>query len=393
MSNYRRGAIFGLTVAEMFILLTFILLIALLGLIQSEESDPQAGTETSAQPWVRPEQILPLVNAAKDARKNAELAHAAVERERAQAHRTVQEARKVQEAAESARATAEGERDQVRKALIETSEKYEGAQSRIRQLQEKSTRQQQQIRDQGAELLRVSDFLSTQALIEQQLAESESKVEPPSEFNSTERENQKSAQELLGQLKDKESHLQETIATKQQLESEVAQLRQQLSESESKMQRLLSDSKGQDSPCWYVNAERDDGSIYERPLYLFDIKIADEYIYAVYPWNSSDKREKLEQIQPNFDLDEIDRLLEEVIKFDTSVLEKRFAFDEFIPAFIQFNDQGRGMRIRSDRRCTFWVAVWDHTTNENKEGYKEANEDTVGVVFNTFRYKERKWPH
>ena len=97
MSNYRRGAIFGLTVAEMFILLTFILLIALLGLIQSEESDSQADTETSARVWVRPEEIQTLVNAAEEAQKKAELAHAAVERERDLAQRTVEEVRKAQE--------------------------------------------------------------------------------------------------------------------------------------------------------------------------------------------------------------------------------------------------------------------------------------------------------
>ena len=37
MSSYRRGAILGLTVAETFILLTFLLLIALLGLVLEDE--------------------------------------------------------------------------------------------------------------------------------------------------------------------------------------------------------------------------------------------------------------------------------------------------------------------------------------------------------------------
>ena len=45
MNSYRRGAVLGLTVAETFILLTFLLLIALLGLIQQEEPFPET------RPW------------------------------------------------------------------------------------------------------------------------------------------------------------------------------------------------------------------------------------------------------------------------------------------------------------------------------------------------------
>ena len=113
MSNYRRGAIFGLTVAEMFILLTFILLIALLGLIQSEESGTQADTKTSARVWMRPEEIQTLVSAAEKAQIKAALAYAAVEQERNLARKTIEETRRSQEMAELARAAAESERDRA----------------------------------------------------------------------------------------------------------------------------------------------------------------------------------------------------------------------------------------------------------------------------------------
>ena len=43
MSGYRRGAVLGLTVAETFILLTFLLIVALLGLIQRGRTAPGAG--------------------------------------------------------------------------------------------------------------------------------------------------------------------------------------------------------------------------------------------------------------------------------------------------------------------------------------------------------------
>ena len=148
MNAYRRGTVLGLTVAETFILLTFLLLIALLGLIQRDEPLPEPGTENAPRVWVRPEEIETLVNKAEEARKakkeaeqaravaererdqardkaeearkaekEAEQARDAVERERDQAHERAEEARKAEKEAEQARADAERERDQARRNL------------------------------------------------------------------------------------------------------------------------------------------------------------------------------------------------------------------------------------------------------------------------------------
>ena len=100
MNGYRRGAIFGLTVAEIFILLAFLLLIALLGLkVEEEENLSQANTSsietalkiveslgeerrsqanTSSMPrvWVLPEEIETLVNTAIEAHAAQEQAEA-----------------------------------------------------------------------------------------------------------------------------------------------------------------------------------------------------------------------------------------------------------------------------------------------------------------------------
>ena len=62
LSNYRKGAVFGLTVAEIFILFTFVLLFALAGLVL-DESDSEANTEDrSPAPaiWSKPEEIQTL---------------------------------------------------------------------------------------------------------------------------------------------------------------------------------------------------------------------------------------------------------------------------------------------------------------------------------------------
>ena len=127
MNAYRRGAVLGLTIAETFILLTFLLLIAMLGLIQRDEPLPEPSTANPPRVWMRPEEIVTLVNAAKEARKaeeKAEQARAAAERERDQAHEMAEESRKAEEKAEQARADAERERDQAHE-MAEESRKAE----------------------------------------------------------------------------------------------------------------------------------------------------------------------------------------------------------------------------------------------------------------------------
>ena len=130
MSGYRRGAVLGLTVAETFILLTFLLIIALLGLIQGDEPLPEPGEPEAPRIWVRPERIETLVNEAKEAQKAKELAEedrAAAERERDQAHERAEQARKAQEDAEQARAAAERERDQAREQAEQAQRAVEEA--------------------------------------------------------------------------------------------------------------------------------------------------------------------------------------------------------------------------------------------------------------------------
>ena len=128
MNAYRRGTVLGLTIAETFILLTFLLLIALLGLVQRDEPLPEPGTANSPRVWVRPEEIETLVNAAEAARKaeeKAEQARAAAERERDQAHEKAEQARKAEEKAQQARAAAERERDQAHEMAEEAGKAEE----------------------------------------------------------------------------------------------------------------------------------------------------------------------------------------------------------------------------------------------------------------------------
>ena len=62
MNGYRRGAVLGLTVAETFILLVFLLLMALLGLVPEDQQAKGPDGPRKPQVWVPPERIETLTD-------------------------------------------------------------------------------------------------------------------------------------------------------------------------------------------------------------------------------------------------------------------------------------------------------------------------------------------
>lgn len=135
MSTYRQGTVLGLTVAETFILLAFLLLIALLGFAPPDDEpqicavdvgtktfvwNPESSTVGSPQEWVRPSEIETLVGSAEQARKeksDAEQALAVAERELEQANQRAEESRKAEEQARRDLDTLGSERDQAQRDL------------------------------------------------------------------------------------------------------------------------------------------------------------------------------------------------------------------------------------------------------------------------------------
>ena len=353
MSNYRRGAIFGLTVAEMFILLTFILLIALLGLVLSEESDPQTETDNSAQVWERPEEIQTLVNAAEEARKaqemaesaravaenerdlalekaeeaqrEAELAQAAVEHERNLAHESVEEARKAQEKAESARAVAENERD---RAL----EKAEEAQKEV-------------------EL--------AQAAVERERNLAQKSVEEA-------RKSQEIAREAQNALKQAE------------LASETFEDERDLARRDLDLLR----HKGENPACWYEVVDAGEGKTRERRLYAFKVAIYEDGI-------------ELGQLTPppgGAVDDNGGPYADEWVKLQLGELPygKRLNDNEFENTVSYLHEMGNNRKVRT-YECVFSVIVWDKTPDHAKERWQYAHDELIERFFSAYTTKNLKW--
>lgn len=153
-----------------------------------------------------------------------------------------------------------------------------------------------------------------------------------------------------------------------------------LAEDNATVRRELADIDkpiGQDSPCWFTEAKRPNGKPYERPIYIFHIRITDKDIYVHDVAASTDAY----------------RTQKPGLPFNRSALGRALSDAAFVTAFRPLKQAGEDRLVREDRRCTFYVAVWDATSETNKRRYKRAHNDVVQAVFNTYEYRADPWPH
>ena len=329
MNGYRRGAVFGLTVAEIFILLTFLLLIALLGLIQEEETLLQPDTPSAPRVWVRPEEIQTLVNAAKEASKaqeESELARVAAERERDQAQEKVEEASKAQEESELARIAAERERDQAQ----EESELARAAAVRER--------------DQAQE--KVEEARKTQE--ESELARI-----------AAERERDQ-AQE----------------------EAELAHAAAERERDQARRDLALLRRKGENPPCWYKTVSVGKGKTRERRHYVFNVAIYEDSIElaprTAPPGGAFDDG-------GGTYADEWKRLQIEDLLYGNKLSD-----NEFTEAVSDLVAQGKNRQVRT-YECVFSVMVWDMTPVHAKKRWKDVHDNLIENFFNAYTVQDIEW--
>ena len=220
MNGYRRGTVLGLTVAETFILLTFLLLIALLGLIQQDE--PPSEPETPGAPgiWVRPDEIAAL----KDAVTQEQMAREKAERDRAAAERG---------------------RDEAQKKAIEAQEEATEAQM-AREKAERDRAAAKREHDEAREE-------ATEAQMAREKAERDR--------DAAERGRDEAREE----------------ATEAQMAREKAERDRDAAERERDEARLTL-AKGNNPPCWYQKVPAGKGKTREKPYYVFNAAIYEDSI-------------------------------------------------------------------------------------------------------------------
>ena len=192
----------------------------------------------------------------------------------------------------------------------------------------------------------------------------------------TELERLKQANEELSRQLAATADLDEVLEEVDTLNMKLKWLEQENAELHHKRE-LVADLKGQDSPCWFRPSKRANGVPYERALYIFDVLIDDDDIFVQDVPAPGPAYEEQKSSLP----------------FDRNGLNRSLTDDEFLGAFEPLKRAAENREVRTDRRCTFYVAVWDATSETNKRRYKRAHNQIVQAIFNTYEYVHAGWPH
>jgi len=349
MNSYRRGAVLGLTIAETFILLTFLLLIALLVLFWQDKSRQQAEATVYPVDWVLPNEIVALRNAAEAARKaqeEAEEALAAADLERDRALDEAKAAREAQEAAHTAQQEAE---EALAAADLERDRALDEAEAaRKAQKEAEETSLVERLFGVGAE--------NAQQEAEEALAAAERDRDRALEEAKAARAAQKEAEEAIAAVE----------RERRQAQRNLALLRR----------------KGENPPCWYQIVSAGEGKTREKPYYAFNVAIYEDSIELAR--RTPPPGGALDDGGGPY-ADEWRRLNIEYLPYG-----KRLTDTEFADAVSELVAQGRKRQVRT-YECVFSVMVWDKTPQHAKKRWKDAHDRIIEGSFSAYTVQDLPW--
>ena len=326
---YRRGLVLGLSLAELFLILLFLLLLIATGLSQIKEKENNELNRKINELTDLLDAIYEIVGSRISLEDFTKLVQSAGERQRlikqnaelndklAAAEQKLRDAKALTKILEDNNVTPEQLVD-----LIEAEEGLVEALADIKQLQNQIERQKNKINE----------------------------------------------LEIEAAAKD---------AAKEILEAKVVKLEQGLADSNEQV-RILAEAKGIDPPCWFRPrpGSTENNKLRPIPVKLFDIQIRDNGLIV---------RPKDNSAYANITVDygNAEALTNLTSMSYGSLLSKR----RFLSEFGWIREAGKQGKVQS-YPCMFMVDLFDGTSAGNKSGYKRLKEGTVEALFNTFLPKD-----
>ena len=140
--------------------------------------------------------------------------------------------------------------------------------------------------------------------------------------------------------------------------------------------------KGVNPPCWY-EVVTDRGKSREKPLYTFEIGVFEEGV-LVRPLPIPQGGTLDDGVLTSFRRDA------EVLRLAQLPYDRPLSDQEFLSRFRRIEEAGRGGNVRS-YACIFWAKIWDMTSLEAKERWKQAHLNVIEPLFGTYVVRSDSW--
>lgn len=357
---YRRGTLLGLTVAEIFILLIFLLLLSFLALSgqRSEELKERA-------------------------REVQQLAEEKTERERLES--VLREWRPVIEEFETpaqVRTLHRRAADQAGKIdALQTERDNLSQQVEIeRQAAQEARKEAESTREDNERLSQRITDLQTEPddLVQQVEAERQAAQEARMEAESTREDNERLSRQNTDLQTERDDLAQQVEAERQAAQ----EARKRAEQTQGALEFFR--KKGENPPCWYKTVPAGAGKTREKPYYAFDIAVYDDDAMVVRRRDPPPGRAEDDDGPPY--IDEARK-----IGFDQVAYDVRLTNAELFRQMRRIHYLGKTGKVRT-YPCIFWVRVWDMTSEDAKTRWKQAHDNVLESLFGTYNVKDDPWP-
>jgi len=340
---YRRGLVLGLSLAELFLILLFLLLLVSMGLTAFIQEELDAANKRNEA----------LVS------QNQELTDSLTEIQKILGGEitVVEFTRLVKDVAARQKLIRQNEElvDQLAKANAELK-----TLSAVSEVLKKYDIQPDTLTELIEEKEDLAESLAKNAALREIIAEQELKIKEVNQELAQAEMEAELAQSLLKEAKKQLSEKQEKII-------EI-----------SKMLDAVTD-KGRNPPCWFrlVDDKSEPGAKRQRDVKIFDVKIEDDG-FVVIKHNNDKTPEPIEFGN-----------MSNLPPYPNDSFKKKLSQKQFSNIFEEFYRAGESNKIQP-YKCMFTVDVYDRTSATNKTGYKQSL-NTIEQMFGT--YMERgEWP-
>ena len=418
---YRRGTVAGLSLGEIFILLSFVLMVAVLLISEEARREGPLGhvgvVHAKSDRMPDPETVKALSEEAEHTRAELEQALAreerlksgyeelaeALARERARRHQAEADA---DEAVGQAEAGASAQEELAEEIAAHGETKAALAQAEVdaasgQEELAKETAAHAETKTALAEALEAVEAMEEvqakeaeahageQTVVQDYIEQLKGTVEALTGEAEAARKGEEEAQAAL------EAAMRETVATREAAGKALVAEREARQAAQAKVAALeramerresadLHADKGVDPPCWYVRVATANGGDREKALYAIDVAIHDDHIVLGRrspPPGGPDQGES-GSYRAEYD----------ALGLGELPYGQRLENTEVRKALGPIRDAGNSARVRS-YPCKFYAQVWDRTGTASKSRWQEAHANVIQQYLNTYVVQDTPWRH
>ena len=195
------------------------------------------------------------------------------------------------------------------------------------------------------------------------------------------REQAEALRKILSQSDAATKEAAEQAKARREAEKALGAIRQDLEETQRELDLLR--TKGENPPCWYQTVADDKRGTREKALYALNVAVFDKHMIVHRP-----------EPPPGGAADDGDSTYAEEadrLPFGTIPYGKPLTDEEINRHLQPISEAGKAEQVRS-YSCIFSLRVWDKTSPDAKERWKQAHDGILEGMFGAYTVQNDPWP-